>query len=988
MPGPFDAAGVVKQPTAFGALDMGARQMTGMWTQRTPYRDAAVPYLYSKFYSASRFDSILDGINREISMRLSDVRRPASSVYNSNTFPQVLSFYSFSCIQNLARTIRVMIDGQDGNVYDGTAGGKVNIFTKTGTAKTRFLGVGNELFFSDGVDLEAWLTPNLTWAASTSIQPGQLINSGTSPYHLQMALGGLTMTVVGSSSDGTHIFVYFDPENIPDQFANLQGANVTFAGCTLATSLNGNTYAATVISSTLGILRVTQAQSAYVQAADTGTGTTGTGTTGATIPTFSSTKFAITADAGQQWKCYGPAVLAWGLPAPTKAPVLAPANGTRWWQPNFTTTTDYAILDSNQNVEVVANPGNKTGATYPTWSGVSATSVGVTQDGATQWNNLGGIGGWAASTAFYTFPSGATGGTGVCVILDSNGNLQWVTNGGGGMSGGSAPTWATTVGATTTDGALTWTCLGPGAILTTATIKYGFSTHGVDGSVSTSSPAAIINGPILGEKVAAADAPLTYLTVQCILNQSGGGPNADQTDQVWIWRTAQGQATLIQEDQVPIDGFQSHVGPNPYIFLTYDELGIPDTSNNGGGSLDALIAAPVALSNAPPAVQSTAPVYHLNRVWMILGNSVVYSGGPDTVVGNGNTAFSPLNAISFQGVPIRMVPVTVENGALMVYTTAGVFLILGTGTSSNPFYATLYYDKVILAGYDAFDTIGNTHFLMESNLKVSSIAVQYPFNPQTGYTEIGFPIGDQFMKVTTGGISSTLYNGSGTFLSWNIANTTDTGMYVADGSVGWFRMSNAAPPESGLIWSPRAAIYGGTSAVQSIEVSPGVFKVLIGPPSGGGRIRMRDTTATIWGDLPAPTPGGGQPLIYPYPAWDVKGVILLCSTGQEAELAWIATKSLAVGSRPTIGLLFDEIGSTQALPFSILQPTNQDPANLQQSTTAYCDQYKCLQNGFTPKGDCVSIKFDYGSQEYADELMDFQIFGAKEELKPAATGGA
>ena len=140
------------------------------------------------------------------------------------------SFYSFSCIQNQARSIRVDGDGQDGNVYDATGSGKVNVFSKTGTAKRRFLGVGNELFFTDGVDLEAWLTPTSIWQASTSIQPGTLINAGTSPYNLQMALGGITLNIVATSSDGTHIFIYFDPGTIPEQFANLQGTQVKFLG--------------------------------------------------------------------------------------------------------------------------------------------------------------------------------------------------------------------------------------------------------------------------------------------------------------------------------------------------------------------------------------------------------------------------------------------------------------------------------------------------------------------------------------------------------------------------------------------------------------------------------------------------------------------------------------------------------------------------------------------------------------------------------------
>ena len=198
--------------------------------------------------------------------------------------------------------------------------------------------------------------------------------------------------------------------------------------------------------------------------------------------------------------------------------------------------------------------------------------------------------------------------------------------------------------------------------------------------------------------------------------------------------------------------------------------------------------------------------WNMGRLWGFVGNTAYYSGGPDTLVGNGNTAWPPLNSFPFVGKIIKMRPVLVENGGMLVYTTSGIQIILGTGTQSNPFYDSLYCDKINLAGYNAEDILGSQLFLMEANGQVSSITIQYPFNPQSGYTEIGFPIGDQFLKVTTGGISSALYNPATAFLSWNKANTKDMGMYVADGAVGWFRLSMVNPPESGLLWSPRAAI--------------------------------------------------------------------------------------------------------------------------------------------------------------------------------------
>jgi hypothetical protein len=488
-------------------------------------------------------------------------------------------------------------------------------------------------------------------------------------------------------------------------------------------------------------------------------------------------------------------------------------------------------------------------------------------------------------------------------------------------------------------------------VWTTASISYSFSTHAIDGSVSTASLPVTIQGGILGK------ASSSYLSL------NGTFQPDTQIDQIWIWRTPQGESTLILEDQYPIDLYL--YGASSF---TYAEQGIPDTSTNGARALNAFIAAPVASANNPPPAGITGMANHLQRTWGFVGNLVYYSGGPDTLVGNGNTAWPPLNFIAFIGKVIKLRPITVQNGGILVYTTSGIWIILGIGTSSNPFYTTKYADKIILGGYNVEDVLGTEINLMESNGRVSSLTVTYPFNPQSGYNEVGLPIGDQFLKVTTGGISAALYNPATSYLSWNIANTRDVGMYVADGAVGWFRMGAVSPPESGLVWSPRAAIAGGTSAVQSVEVSPGVFHLLIGPPTGGGPILMRDVAQTAWAD------NGNA-----YPAWDTKGVIPLCSTGAVSEVAWIAAKSAAVGSRPVVSVLMGEIAATANTPWTVLQPTAPDPADQPPSQTVYSDRYSGQQGAAVMKSDSILLKFDYGSQAAADELLEFAIYGAKEE---------
>jgi hypothetical protein len=955
MAGPIAATGAISNPTRYGALTMGGEQFTGMWTQRSPYRDAATAYLMKKFYQGSRFDSIWDGINREISAKLTDRRRPGSAVYNNVLLRAVLSFYSWKYIQNGAEVVRVLADCIDGQILDITTFGQASlVYNKSVlTAPARFLGVGTELFIGDGVEQVKVMTGSRTWQASTNFPPGTLISNqvtGHSAY-MYMALGGITMNIVATASNGSYVTVFIDPQNVPLQFANLENVQVTFGGLTAGSFLNGNTYAVHIVSSTLGILTVPVAHSAYAQIADTGSGTTGTGTTSSSRPSFPTSEYDWVTDpsGGQVWKCYGLAAENWGIAAPTKAPTITPANGTRYWQPSTTLSFLYAILDPNQNLQVVW-PGSgvwKTGRSYPNWTPRTATNPNPqTIDGSIVWENLGPILAWASSTVFQDNQA----------IIDSNFNLQFVNSGGGGSTGATAPTWGTTIGGTTTDGALTWVCLGPGVTLTTASIQFAFSFHAIDGSVSTASPALIIQGPILGIPTTNENAPTAYLTF------SGTWPADSQIDQIWIWRTPQGQSGLLFEDAVPID-------PYPTGGQFYIELGIPDTSANGSGALNPFIQAPVANANDAPPAGLTGPILHLQRTWGFSGNVVYYSNGPDAIVSssNGNTGWAPLNQISYQGAVIRIVSVTVENGGIIVFTTSGIFIILGLGTPLNPFYSTQYFAKVNLGGFNALDVYGTEIVLMEANAKVSSIAIQYPFNPQTGYTEIGFPIGDQFQTVTTGGFNTSLFNPKTAYISWNVQSTGETAMYAATNNGFWFRLSAVSPPESGYMWGTLAELLTGASAIQSVETAPGVFDLLIGPASNGSVLK-RDTTGTVWAD-------NGTA----YPSWDAKGVNLLCSTGQWTEVAHISAKSMPVGARPAVSVLLGEINPSTERPWNLLEVTSPDPPSTPRSKSVFSDRYALAQNGVPDEGDCILTKFDYGAQAYGDELLDWGIFATTED---------
>jgi hypothetical protein len=1014
MPGPFDAAGTIHDPTRYAALTPSAEQFAGLRTQRCPYSDGISSYLMRRFYSGIHFDQMLDGLNREITVNLTDKRRPGSVVYNSNTFAPSTGYYSFKFIQDGQEVVRVMYDTATA-VYDATAGQKTLIWTKSaGAGRTRFLSVGTTLYMGNGVDSVKWVRSSKGWKASTLFATGSYIVDSNN--NLQEAMGAQTATITGIQVKSNVATVFFSSLT---QLQIQNGVKLTFAGLTTIPALNGTSQAVTAIANNL------QASFSYTHAdlalgPETGTATTGNGTTNTTQPTWAAGLGAITADAGEQWLNRGSSVQQWAYPGPASAPTVTQALAPtlyQQWAANTWYAPLFVILVSGVLYQLT-----QAGVTAGSTPSFSATIGAVTNDGTAKWTSLG-LSGWVANTIYnvgaviqatftyyitvpvytttYTWngyvnvptvtvtyeqqavtvtcifqatTTGTTGpstpswtnGLGTTVtdnsvgwvnmgnaaaymgasaaqtlslatsIIDTNNNLETAQQ--LGESGATAPTtWNDFSGGATGDGTLLWLNKGPYASASTGAWVYAYSgLDSISGEITTASSQS---------------APIIVQANNLAVIQGNGMATA--FDQIIVWRTVMGGSVLMYDSQIP------NPGPNSTWIFTDTT---PDLS------LNAFIAAPVASSNNPPPTGLTGMVYHDQRTWGFVDNLVYDSGGPDTLVGNGNTAWPPLNFIAFPGKVVKLRVILVQNGGVLVYTTNGIWLILGTGTSSNPYYSAKYCEKVNLGGYDAEDMIGSDIYMMESNGCVSNLKVMYPFDPQSGYSEVGLPIGDQFLKVTTGGISSALYTPATAFLSWNITNTKDKAMYLADGAVGWFRMGAVSPPESGLVWSPWATITGGTSAVQSVETAPGVFNLLIGPPTGGGPILMRDTTGTYWDD-------NGTA----YPAWDVKGAILLCSTGQQAEVAWIAIKSAAVGARPVLSVLMGEIAATANTPWTVLQATSPDPADQAPSQTVFSDRYSGQQGAGVSSSDSVLVKFDYGSQAAADELLEFAIYGAKVE---------
>jgi hypothetical protein len=151
MAGPLQIEGAQSAPSDFAPLHVN-RMVTGYWTNTNPLRDAATEMFTEKFYGG-RQDRIAAGRNAEISSKLTLRRRPGSSVYNSQIFPPINRFFGWNTFTLTDEAVRVMVDTA-ATVYDGTGPStKTTIWTKSpGAGSTYFLGVGNTLYFTNGVE--------------------------------------------------------------------------------------------------------------------------------------------------------------------------------------------------------------------------------------------------------------------------------------------------------------------------------------------------------------------------------------------------------------------------------------------------------------------------------------------------------------------------------------------------------------------------------------------------------------------------------------------------------------------------------------------------------------------------------------------------------------------------------------------------------------------------------------------------------------------
>src|ERR1700679_2516644 len=123
------AGGQPQKQTRFAPI-FTSRFFSGLWTNRSPLRDATTSRIVEKFYGQAG-DALIGGTNVELSTKLTMTRRPGMSVFDSNPWLAPDRIYEFKLFGPSTEQILLVID--QANAVFSLVPDLINPFTGTKT---------------------------------------------------------------------------------------------------------------------------------------------------------------------------------------------------------------------------------------------------------------------------------------------------------------------------------------------------------------------------------------------------------------------------------------------------------------------------------------------------------------------------------------------------------------------------------------------------------------------------------------------------------------------------------------------------------------------------------------------------------------------------------------------------------------------------------------------------------------------------------------
>lgn len=644
-----------------------------------------------------------------------------------------------------------------------------------------------------------------------------------------------------------------------------------------------------------------------------------------------------------------------------------------YWAANTVMSVGATIIDTNSNIQKVTAISSdfKTGGSAPSWSfvkGNTTTDNHVTwtnqgsaygktisdpPTGATNpviWVNLGRSVNWAAGAKYYLPTGGFLPSASASLAspdINDGTNIEFVVQ--SGLSGSSTPVWAVTLNAETLDngnGQVVWENNGPPAAHSLTWSKGYFYAYSYKArtltdfySVASGTPPLIPTppgwtGPLPAPTGSKSGAISTASPVLTISGSNAGAINTltltgstdPQVDTIVIWRSLDGgpSSLLYELTEIPNPAvINGQAGTTQYADFQADSV------------LNTLIVAPQNGANNPPPSGLTLLTWYAGRLWGAVGNTLYYSGGPDTTPGVGTEAWPPGNNFPLIGAITALIP---TSSGLIISVNDDAYVTIGT-TSATFTVPTLWQKNFGVPTSNAVDQDGDTVFFFTTKNQLFKFSA-------SGFEEIGDGIAAQLAAMTAKNVYVAMHRSG-----------TDEGVFVSDGSANLYRYS-----QKSNAWDVVYQPVNGCNAIASTEVSNGNWQLLMGRPTGSGFILHRDLT-TFQDD-------GSS-----YSAFAIVGSLIVAPTRQTAQVNAVLIQAPIVGIYPTISVLVNEYIDQGQYPSTFITlpihvPDPPRSANFGQKTVWMQRHDMAGAQAPIPYSEIehLQVRIDFGVQNAANEL--------------------
>jgi hypothetical protein len=432
------------------------------------------------------------------------------------------------------------------------------------------------------------------------------------------------------------------------------------------------------------------------------------------------------------------------------------------------------------------------------------------------------------------------------------------------------------------------------------TYVYSFR-NSTTGHLSTASPVSANTGPLTNKNI----------------NLGGARSTDTQVDKIWIFRTKDGGGVyyFLAEIANPVSGTWSY------------------TDSTADSGLNNLIIAPVADANDPPPTGISLLTWYAGRLWAASGNTLYFSGGPDTTDGVGEEAWPPGNNFAVPGNITALAP---TSQGLVIFTKDNAYVTTGT-SSANFTVPEIWQQNLGIISQNNVIANGDTLYFFTSRGQLWTYS-------SNGLLQIGFNIAAQLAAFTP----------ANSYLTYH-ANGADEGVFISDGSANIYRYSTI-----GQSWDTVMQPVGGCGAIMSMELSDDAWYLLMGRPTGSGYILGRDTST--WTDDSST-----------YTASAIIGSVTVAPPRQVAVMNSVLTQLTATGTYPTVSVMLNEITDlgSGAAQFTALPNPVPDPPQIPQSTSLWTKRhdFKAAQTPLPQYVQHLQIKVAFTGEAYANEIL-------------------